>query len=95
MPSLLNRYTFSITTIELSTSIPIPRQSPAKDITLILIPVKYMIIIANNTLNGILNATMIVGRISFKKRARTMIASTAPNKILFNTLFIMILIYSP
>ena len=70
----------------------------SKDNDLLLsmpIPVKYIIIIANNTLNGILKATTIVGRISFKKRARTMIASTAPNKILFNTLFIMILIYSP
>jgi len=77
--------------MELSTSIPIPRQSPANDITLILIPVKYMIIIANNTLNGILNATTIVGRISFKKRASTIIASTAPKRILLNTLFIIML----
>ena len=90
---LLSLNIFSITTIELSTSIPIARASPASDITLILIPVKYIIIIANNTLKGILNATIIVGRTLFKNNANTIIASKAPISILYNTLSRNIEIY--
>ena len=44
-----------------------------------------------STLSGTYNSAVCLLYTS----ARTMIASTAPNKILFNTLFIMILIYSP
>ena len=76
--------------MELSTNIPIPMQSPASDITFKLMPVKYIIMIANKTLNGILNATTKVGLTSFKNKASTIIARTAPSKILCNTLSKMV-----
>ncbi len=73
---------FSITTIELSTSIPTPRASPARDIILILTPVKYIAAIAPIRLTGIDKATTIVGFISFKKISNTIIASIPPEIIL-------------
>ena len=84
-----------MTTIELSTSIPIASDSPDNDIILIERPEKYIITIAVSTLNGILNATTSVGRISVKKTASIKIASSAPITMLDTMLCISILIYSP
>ena len=80
--------------MELSTNIPIPMQSPASDITFNVIPVKYITIIAQTTLNGILKATITVGLTFFKNKARTIIARIAPNNILCKTVFTITLIYS-
>ena len=54
-----------------------------------LIPVKYIIISANSTLNGILNATTIVGLTDLRNSASTKIASMAPSRILLSTLLMM------
>ena len=93
-PLFLNLYIFSMTTMELSTSIPIPRHNPARDMTFKVIPVKYIITMANNTLNGMLNATISVGFTAFKNNARTRTASSAPMSILCSTVLIIISIYS-
>ena len=79
----------------MSTSIPIPRQRPASDITFMFIPVKYIITSAKSTLNGILNATTIVGLTSLRNNASTIIASTAPITILLKTLEMIVFIKSP
>ena len=50
-------------------------------------PLKYIMTMANSTLSGMLMATTSVGRISFKNRASTMMASTAPSIRLDMTLF--------
>ena len=55
-------------------------------------PVKYISTMANSTLNGILMATTMVGRRSFKNSASTMMASTAPSIRLDSTLLTMSLI---
>ena len=94
-PLFLSLYIFSITTTELSTSIPIPRHRPASDITFMFIPVKYIITSAKSTLNGILNATTTVGLTSLRNNANTIIASIAPITILLKTLEIIFLIKSP
>ena len=89
-PLFLKRYIFSMTTIELSTNIPIPRQSPARDITFNVMPVKYIIRTADITLNGILNATISVGFTSFKNNAKTIIARIAPSNMLCKTVLTII-----
>ena len=55
-------------------------------------PVKYISTMANSTLNGILMATTMVGRRSFKNSASTMMASAAPSIRLDSTLLTMSLI---
>ena len=50
-------------------------------------PVKYISTMANSTLSGMLMATTSVGRMSLRKSASTMIASTAPSIRLDSTLF--------
>ena len=59
------------------------------------IPVKYIITSAKSTLNGILNATTIVGLTSLRNNASTIIASTAPITILLKTLEMIVFIKSP
>ena len=76
--------------MELSTNIPIPRHKPPRDITFNVMLVKYIITTANNTLNGILKATINVGLISFKNSASTIIARIAPINILLKTELIII-----
>ena len=77
---------FSMTTTELSTSIPIDSESPESDIMFILIPEKYMSTNAVSTENGMENATMSVGRISFIKSSSTTTARMAPTRILCSML---------
>ena len=83
---------FSMTTTELSTSMPTPSARPDSDRILKVMPVKYISTMANSTLNGILMATTMVGRRSFKNSASTMMASTAPSIRLDSTLLTMSLI---
>ena len=70
---------FSMTTTELSTSIPTPSARPDRDRILNVMPVKYIHTMANSTLSGILMATTMVGRRSFRNSASTMIARIAPS----------------
>ena len=78
---------FSITTIELSTSIPTPIASPDSEIILSEIPLKYIITIAKTTLTGIENATIIVGFISRRNMRRMIIARAAPTRRFCRTPF--------
>ena len=81
-PSLRRRYIFSITTMELSTSIPIPSARPEREIIFRVTPLKYMQTTAVTRLTGMENATTMVGLTSFRKISRIRMASTPPNKIL-------------
>ena len=78
---------FSMTTTELSTSIPTPSARPDRLRMFSVMPVKYISTMANSTLSGMLMATTSVGRRSLRKSASTMIASTAPSIRLDSTLF--------
>ena len=82
---------FSMTTMELSTSIPMPRDRPASVIMFISRPVKYMSTTANSTDSGILMPTTSVGLISLRKMASTMMARAAPMSILLRMLLTMML----
>ena len=75
-----------MTTTELSTSIPMPRERPARVITFRSSPVKYMSTTANRTDSGMLMPTTRVGLISFRKMASTMMARAAPTIILVRML---------
>ena len=86
---------FSITTMELSTNIPIPSDNPDNVMILSDNPVKYIKVIVKSTDSGILMPTMIVGRTSRRKIASTMIASKAPSAILSSRSCTMIEMYSP
>ena len=83
---------FSMTTMELSTSIPIPSANPDSDIIFKEIPEKYINTRAVSTDNGMLTATTMVGFTSFKNSARTTIASAAPTTILWTTPLMIIVI---
>ena len=76
-----------MTTTELSTSMPTPNPKPDRLRMFRVMPLKYIMTMANSTLSGMLMATTSVGRISFKNRASTMMASTAPSIRLDMTLF--------
>ena len=78
-PLLRSRYTFSITTMELSTSIPTATARPESEIMLSVTPEKYISTNANTTLMGIEQRVMNVGRMSLKNRNRITIANTAPH----------------
>ena len=84
-PSLRILKIFSITTMELSTSIPTPSARPDSEITFSVTPLKYMHTIAVIKLTGMEQATTAVGRQSFRNTIRIRTARTAPN----NTLLIM------
>ena len=70
---------FSITTMELSTSIPTPRASPDREMTFMVTPLKYIRTMAVRILIGMEHAITKVGRISRRNTKRIRIASTAPN----------------
>ena len=73
---------FSITTMELSTSIPMPIASPAIEIMFIVTPEKYISTSANSTETGIEMPTASVGLRSRRNRNRIRIASAPPiNKL--------------
>ena len=73
---------FSMTTIELSTSMPMPRASPDSEMMFRVTPLKYMHTMAVTRLTGMENATTMVGLKSFRNTIRINMASTAPKRIL-------------
>ena len=81
---------FSITTTELSTSMPTPIARPESEIMLSEMPLKYIITIAKITLTGIEHATITVGFMSRKNRNSIIIAKTAPMSRFCRTLPMMI-----
>ncbi len=84
-PSLRIRYIFSITTIELSTSIPTPRAKPEREMMFSVIPLKYMHTTAVTRLIGMEKAITRVGRKSFRNTINMKIARTAPKSTLLIT----------
>ena len=69
---------FSMTTTELSTSIPTATARPDREIMLMVTPQKYISTTANMTLTGMAAKVMAVGRRSRKNRYRINIANSAP-----------------
>ena len=94
-PRPRRRKIFSMTTIELSTSMPMPSPSPDRVMMLSESFEKYIRTTANRTDSGIAIATRKVGRMSFRKTARTMIASSAPRPIFFTISSTISAMYSP
>ena len=88
-PSLRSLKIFSITTMELSTSIPTPSARPESEMTFNVIPLKYIHTIAVIRLIGMEQATTAVGRQSLRNTIKIKIASTAPNSTLFKMESIM------
>ena len=80
---------FSRTTIELSTSIPIPRRSPAIEIIFIVIPRRYMHKSVIITEIGIDKPTMSVDFIERRKMNKIAIARSAPWTTDMTTSFIV------
>ena len=64
--------------MELSTNIPTATASPDREIMLRVTPEKYISIIANIMLTGMLKSVISVGFISLKNRSRTITANSAP-----------------
>ena len=95
MPRAFSRTMFSMTTMELSTSMPMPKARPERVIMFRLRLLKYSSTRANSTLRGILTPTMRVGRRSFRNRASTNTASSAPNTMLCTMESMMSVIYFP
>ena len=77
-PRFLKRYVFSITTMELSTSIPTPKARPESDITLSVTLLKYISVTANSKLIGIEQAIIAVGFMSLRNTSKTIIAKIPP-----------------
>ena len=69
---------FSMTTMELSTSMPTDTARPESEIMFSVTPEKYMSTTANTTLMGMETRVMTVGRISRRNTRRTRIAKIAP-----------------
>ena len=84
-----------MTTMELSTSIPMPSARPAMVMMLRDSPEKYISTRAKTTDRGMLMATMRVGLTVLRKRARMMTASRAPISILLIMSRMIISMYSP
>ena len=76
---------FSMETMELSTSMPMPSASPERESTLSVMPVKYMATKAMTTLMGMDRAMISVGRKSSRNRSSTRMASAAPESRLLST----------
>ena len=85
----------SITTMELSTSIPMPITRPPRDIMLMVIPIKAMIIRAVSTERGMEMATMAEAFHSPKKSQRTRTAMARPSTRLRTTCLMFSIISSP
>ena len=77
-PARRRRKMFSMTTIELSTSMPTATASPESEIILIVMPEKYISTIANVILIGILKSVMKVGFMSRRNSSRITTAKSAP-----------------
>ena len=70
---------FSITTMPLSTSMPMAMVMAPRVMMLRSRPVKYITTSEKSTLKGMAKATMTVGLGSRRKSANTMTASSAPS----------------
>ncbi len=81
---------FSITTMLLSTSMPMPTASPPRDTMFMVMPMRYRHIIAARIESGIVTAMISDERTFFKKRKMTTIASTPPIIMLITTLFMLV-----
>ena len=68
---------------------PTPNPKPDRLRMFRVMPLKYIMTMANSTLSGMLMATTSVGRISFKNRASTMMANAAPMIMLLRMLLTM------
>ena len=71
---------FSITTTELSTSMPTATARPESEIMLSVTPEKYISTNANTTLMGIEQSVMNVGLRSRRNRKRMITANRAPHR---------------
>ena len=69
---------FSMTTMELSTSIPTATARPDREIRLMVTPEKYMSTMAKVKLIGMLSRVMKVGLKSLRNSKSTRIANSAP-----------------
>ena len=81
-PRWRRRMMFSMTTMELSTSMPMPSERPDSVMMFRERSEKYIRTSVNRTESGMLMPTMIVGRMSRRNSARTRIASSAPSSML-------------
>ena len=70
---------FSMTTTELSTSIPTDTARPLREIMLMVTPVKYISTMAKITLMGMEIRVMRVGRQSRRNRNSTTTENSAPH----------------
>ena len=70
---------FSMTTTELSTSIPTATARPLREIMLMVTPVKYISTTAKITLTGMDTSVMTVGRQSRRNRNSTTTENSAPH----------------
>ena len=95
MPRLRMRMIFSMTTMLLSTSMPMPRARPESVIMLRDRSVKYISTREKSTESGMLTPTMTVGRTSRRKSASTRMASSAPRAMLLTMLLTISVIYLP
>ena len=68
---------------------PTPIAKPERENMLSVIPLKYIITIANTTLTGMETATITVGLMSRRNSSRMMIASAAPIRRFWSTLPMM------
>ena len=94
-PSRRSLKVFSITTIELSTSIPTATARPESDIILSDIPEKYIRTIANMILTGIENTVISVDFMCLKNSNSIRTANTAPSSRLCIIDLMIRLMYSP
>ena len=78
-------YMFSMTTMELSTSMPTPSARPDNEMMFRVTPEKYIITTANRILMGMEHAMITVGFRSFRKKSRTKMASKPPISIFCRT----------
>ena len=74
---------FSMTTMELSTSMPMASERAPSVMMLMSRPQKYMMTSAKSTENGMEKATTSVGLMLRRKTASTTTASNAPSNRLF------------
>ena len=86
---------FSMTTMELSTSMPMARESPLSEMMFSVMLEKYMHTSAATTLSGMAQAMMMVGLRLARKMASTTTARIAPTPRLCSTESIIRLMYTP
>ena len=86
---------FSMDTMELSTSMPMPSARPDSDSTFNVMPLKYMATKATTTLTGMEKATVRVGRQSSRNSKSISMARPPPMSRLSSTELTTRSMYSP